>query len=54
MNCPGMVKAAGSLTDLIEKAKPILQAAMPAEPSEPFHSLQPVTTEDRPPESQKA
>jgi hypothetical protein len=42
------------LTDLIEKAKPILQAAMPAEPSGLFHLLQPVTTEDRPPESQKA
>ena len=41
------------LTYLVKKAKPILQAAIPAEPSEPFRLLQPVTTEDRPPESKK-
>jgi predicted PurR-regulated permease PerM len=39
------------LTHLIEKAEPILQAALPAEPSEPFHSPQPVTTEGGPPVS---
>ena len=33
------------LTHLIEKAEPILQAALPAEPSEPFHSSQPITVE---------
>ena len=33
------------LTHLIEEAEPILQAALPAEPSEPFHLLQPVTAE---------
>jgi len=33
------------LTLLIEKAEPILQAGLPAEPSEPFHSPQPVTAE---------
>jgi putative permease len=41
------------LTRLIEKAEPILQAALPtalpAEPSEPFHSSQYVTAEGRPP-----
>ena len=38
----------GRLTHLIEKAEPILQAALPAEPSEPFHSPQPVTAEGGP------
>jgi hypothetical protein len=33
------------LTDLIEKAEPILQTGLPAEPSEPFHLPQPVTAE---------
>jgi predicted PurR-regulated permease PerM len=37
------------LTNLIEKAEPILQAALPAEPSEPFPSLQPVVAEEEPP-----
>jgi putative permease len=41
------------LTHLIEKAEPILQAALPAEPSEPFHSPQPITIEDEPPGSTK-
>jgi putative permease len=45
------------LTDLIEKAEPILQAglpaALPAEPSEPFHSSQYVTAEGRPPVTTK-
>jgi predicted PurR-regulated permease PerM len=46
------------LTHLIEKAEPILQAglpaaALPAEPSEPFHSPQPVTAEGGPPVSTK-
>ena len=39
------------LTHLIEKAEPILQAGLPAETSEPFHSLQPVTAEGEPPVS---
>jgi hypothetical protein len=33
------------LTHLIEKAEPILQARLPTEPSEPFHSPQPVSDE---------
>jgi len=33
------------LTHLIEKAEPILQAALPAEPSDPFHSPQSITAE---------
>ncbi len=41
------------LTRLIEKAEPILQAALPVEPSEPFHSPQPVTAEGGPPVSTK-
>ncbi|HEX7621184.1 MAG TPA: AI-2E family transporter [Anaerolineales bacterium] len=34
-----------NLTHLIEKAEPILQAALPVESSEPFHLSQPVTAE---------
>jgi predicted PurR-regulated permease PerM len=41
------------LTHLIEKAEPILPAALPAEPSEPFHSPQPVAAEGGPPISTK-
>ena len=45
------------LTHLIEKAEPILQAglpaALPAEPSEPFHSSQYVTAEGSPPVTTK-
>ncbi len=42
------------LTHLIEKAEPILQATLPAEPSEPFHPSQPVVTaEGEPPVSTK-
>jgi hypothetical protein len=41
------------LTHLIEKAEPILQAALPAEPSEPFLLSQPVTAEGGPPVSTK-
>ena len=37
------------LTGLIEKAEPVLQATLPAEPSEPFHSPQPIIAEGRPP-----
>ena len=41
------------LTQLIEKAEPILQAGLPAEPAEPFHSPQPTTTESGKPVSPK-
>jgi len=41
------------LTHLIEKAEPILQAGLPVEPSESFHSPQPVTAEGGPPVSTK-
>ncbi len=41
------------LTHLMEKAEPILQAGLPAEPSEPFRSPQPVTTKGEPPVSIK-
>jgi putative permease len=36
------------LTQLIEKAEPILHANLSAEPSEPIHTPQPVTTEGEP------
>jgi hypothetical protein len=39
------------LTHLIEKAEPILQAGLPAEPSETFSSPQPVTADGEPAES---
>ena len=39
------------LTHLIEEAEPILQAALPAESSEPFQLSQPVTAEGGPPVS---
>jgi predicted PurR-regulated permease PerM len=41
------------LTHLIEKAEPILPAALPVEPSDPSHSPQPVTAEGGPPGSTK-
>jgi hypothetical protein len=37
------------LTRLIENAEPVLQAALPAEPSEPLPSPQPITVEGGPP-----
>jgi hypothetical protein len=39
------------LTHLIEKAEPVLQAALPAERSEPFHSPEPTTVKGGPPVS---
>ena len=39
------------LTRLIEQAEPVLQAGLPAEPSDPFHPPQPITAEGRPPPS---
>jgi hypothetical protein len=36
------------LTRLIEKAEPVLQAALPAEPAELFHSPQLITAEEGP------
>jgi len=41
------------LAHLMEKAEPILQAGLPAEPSEPVFSPQPVTVEGEPPVSTK-
>jgi putative permease len=41
------------LTDLIEKAEPLLQAGLEPEPFESFHSLQPATAEGEPPLSIK-
>jgi len=39
------------LTHLIDKAESVLQAALPAERSEPFHSPRPITVEGGPPVS---
>ena len=38
---PLVISSMERLTDLLEKAEPILQAALPAEPSDLFHSPQP-------------
>jgi putative permease len=46
---PLVVSSMERLTLLIEKAEPILQAALPTEPSNLFHLSQPVTGEDGPP-----
>ena len=50
---PLVISSMERLTDLIEKAEPILQAALPAEPSDLFHSPQPFTGEDGSPISTK-
>jgi len=42
---PLVISSMDRLTHLMEKAEPILQAALPAEPSSPFHSLPPVIAE---------
>jgi predicted PurR-regulated permease PerM len=39
------------LARLIEQAEPVLQAGLPAEPSDPFHSPRPITADGRPPPS---
>jgi predicted PurR-regulated permease PerM len=43
---PLVVSSMERLTGLLEKAEPILQAALPAEPPDLFHPSQPVTGED--------
>jgi predicted PurR-regulated permease PerM len=43
---PLVLSSMERLTDLLEKAEPILQAALPAEPSDLFHSSQPIIGED--------
>lgn len=43
---PLVVSSMERLTDLLEKAEPILGVALPAEPSDLFHLSQPVTGED--------
>src|SRR3990172_3444350 len=50
---PLVISSMERLTHLIEKAEPILGAALPAEPSHLFHSPQPFTGEDRSPISTK-
>jgi len=46
---PFVTSSLERLTDLIEKAEPVLQVALPAERSEPLHSPQPITFEGGPP-----
>ena len=50
---PLVISSMERLTYLLEKAEPILPAALPAEPSELFHPSQPVTAEGVPPVSTK-
>jgi len=50
---PLVISSMQRLTDLLEKAEPILQAALPVEPSDPFHPSQPFTDEDGSPTSTK-
>ena len=46
---PLVLSSMERLAGLLEKAEPILQAALPAEPSDLFHPSQPVTGADEPP-----
>lgn len=51
---PLVMSSMTRLTDLLKKAEPILQAALPAKPSDLFHPSQPVTGEDGSPVSAKS
>jgi len=51
---PLVLSSMTRLTDLLKKAEPILQATVPAKPSELFHPSQPVTGEDGSPISAKS
>jgi putative permease len=51
---PLVLSSMERLTHLIEKAEPILQAALPAEPSDPFRPPLPFTSEDGSPASTKS
>jgi predicted PurR-regulated permease PerM len=51
---PLVISSMERLTHLIEKAEPILQVALPVEPSDPFHPPQPFTSEDGSPTSTKS
>jgi hypothetical protein len=50
---PLVISSMERLTHLIEKAEPILQASLPADPSASFLSPQPVTADGEPPISTK-
>jgi len=50
---PLVISSMERLTDLLEKAEPILQAALPAGPPDLFHPSQPFTGEDGRPSSTK-
>ena len=50
---PLVISSMERLTDLLEKAEPILPAALPSEPPDPFHPSQPVAVEDGSPVSTK-
>ncbi len=51
---PLVMSSMARLTDLLKKAEPILQATVPAKPSDLFHPSQPVTGEDGSPISAKS
>lgn len=50
---PLVLSSMERLAGLLEKAEPILQAALPAQPPEPFHPSQPVTGADGQPTATK-
>ena len=50
---PLVISSMERLTDLLEKAEPILPAALPSEPPDPFHPSQPIAVEDGSPVSTK-
>ncbi len=51
---PLVMSSMTRLTDLLEKAEPILQAVLPAKPSDPFHPPQPFASENGSPLSAKS
>ena len=51
---PLVVSSMERLAGLLEKAEPILQAALPDQPPDPFHPSQPVTVDDESPVSTKS
>jgi len=50
---PLVVSSMERLTDLLERAEPVLQAALPPQPPSVFHPSQPVADENLPSEQKK-
>ena len=51
---PLVMSSMTRLTDLLQKAEPVLQAALPTQPSNPFRPSRPVPGEDGSPKSAKS